>query len=348
MSIFGNDKQKRDIVVVGASAGGVEVLMKLVQQFPADFPASVFIVMHIPAEYPSKLALILSRHSQLPVTHPKNEESIEAGHIYVAPSDHHLLIDRGRIRLSRGPRENHFRPAIDVLFRSAARSGGQRVIGVLLTGVLDDGSAGLFAIKSLGGKAVVQDPADAPYADMPRNAMKVVEIDHCVPVSEMGGLLSSMVNEPIEDKKVDVPPDMDLEVNIALDYNAFEHGVMQLGELTSYTCPECHGALAQINEGKLVRFRCHTGHAYSLNTLLVEVTKAIDTALWDTLRAIEESELLMCHIARHLSENDQTDIAEIVLKKSTEASERAKAVKKLVLNAEILSQEKMSGAEDEG
>lgn len=347
MNIFGKREFQRDIVVIGTSAGGVEVLKELVAQFPADFPAAVFIVMHLPAEYPSKLPEILAYNCRLPVAHAIDEEKYENGHVYVAPSDFHLLIDGAQIRLSRGPRENHFRPAIDVLFRSAARSCGSRVTGIVLTGVLDDGAAGLFAVKSLGGAAIVQDPKDAPYPDMPLNAMKAVEIDYCVPVREMGGLLEKMVNDSAGENDFAVSEAMELEVKIALDYNAFEHGVMGLGEPTSYTCPECHGALAQIIEGKISRFRCHTGHAFSLNTLLVEVTKSIDSSLWDTLRTIEESELLLKHIARHLQEAGQTDASVMVLRKSEEAKKRAETVRQLVLNHEILSQEKM-GVNDAG
>jgi two-component system chemotaxis response regulator CheB len=329
----------RDILVIGASAGGVEALLRLVEQFPPDLPAAVFVVLHIPAEYPSKLPEILSYKSHMPVIHPENAAEIKRGTIYVAPTDRHLVLRGNQIFVTRGPTENNFRPAIDVLFRSAAASFGQRVIGVILTGVLDDGAAGLFAVKTLGGKAVVQDPNDALYGDMPKNAMKVVKVDHCVPLSEMGGLLSSMVNESVETGDSGAPVAMELEVDIALEDNAFEKGVLELGELTSYTCPECHGALAQITEGKLVRFRCHTGHAFSLNTLLVDVTKSIDRSLWATLKTIEESQLLMEHLAKHLQEGNQTDSAKPVLKKAEEAKKRAKAIRELVLNHEILSQE---------
>jgi len=210
-----------------------------------------------------------------------------------------------------------------------------------LTGVIDNGSSGLFAIKACGGLAVVQDPADATYPDMVLNAMKIVEVDHCVPVKEMGSLLVSMFNESADEKDHPVPESIELEVKIALDYNAYEHGVMELGELTSYTCPECHGAMAQITEGKLIRFRCHTGHAFSMNTLLVEVTKTVETSLWSTLAKIEESELLLKHLGQHLPENGQDEMGEMVLQKSADAKERAKAIRQLVLNNEILSQEKM-------
>lgn len=332
----------RNVIVIGASAGGVEVLKSLVRQLPRDFPASIFIVTHIPAHYPSKLPEILGRNCELPVAHAVDGEKIRNGHVYVGPPDRHMMIDHEHVRLTRGPKENNFRPAIDVLFRSAALSAGSRVTGVVLSGILDDGSAGLYAIKSRGGRAVVQDPSDAPYPDMAINAMKIVEVDHCVAVSEMGILLTTMANEPAVDAAGPVPEAMELEVKIALNYNAFEQGVMGLGELTSYTCPECRGAVAQIKDGKLTRFRCHTGHAFTLNTMLVELTKSTERSLWVTLEKIEEAELVLNHIARHLKEEGDDESADVVLKKSKNEKHRAKLVRELLLNYEILSKEQLT------
>ena len=341
MELPGNHGAKRDVVVIGASAGGVEVLMNLVAQLPAHFPASVFIVIHISPEFPSKLPQILARNSRLPVSHPINGQKIEPGHIYVAPSDHHLIINGGEIRLSRGPHENHVRPSIDVLFRSAAWSCGPRVTGVILTGVLDDGASGLFAVKTRGGKAVIQLPSDAPYPDLPQNVLRVVEADHCVPVIEMGALLSDMVSENIEDRRYASAEDLELEVKIALEDNALAGGVLELGAYSPFTCPECHGALMKIKEGRINRFRCHTGHAFSLNSLLVEVTKSIDNSLWSTLRTIEESELLLAHLGEHLAEAGDEAMSEIVAQKISDAKRRAQAIKQLVLNNEILSAENL-------
>src|SRR5262245_27288904 len=177
-----------DIIVVGASAGGVEALTQLVRALPADLPASVFVVLHVPAQSPSVLPTILSRVSPLPAVHPEDGEAIQPGRIYVAPPDRHLLVKRGHVRLARGPRENSNRPAVDPLFRTAGRAYGRRVVGVVLSGVLDDGTAGLAAVKMRGGVAVVQGPDEALYPGMPRNAAENVAVDYCLPVGQIAAL----------------------------------------------------------------------------------------------------------------------------------------------------------------
>ena len=289
------------------------------------------------------LPQILNRVCPLSVAHAIDKEAIQPGRIYVAPPDHHLLIEPGHVRVTHGPKENRFRPSVDVLFRSAAQAYGPQVIGVVLTGFLDDGASGLFAVKEQGGKAVVQDPLDALYPSMPIEAMKAVVVDHCVPVTKMGALLIRLTNEAIEEKEDNpVSEQMKIEVGVALEDKGFEAGIMKLGQLSPYSCPECHGVLLQLKEGKRIRFRCHTGHAYSLNSLLVEVTQSIESALWNTLRGIEESEMLMNHIAEHLREANDSEMAELFLQKSEEASKRAELVRQAVMSNETLSQEKLS------
>ena len=338
---------KSKIVVVGASAGGMEALKKLVSKLPSDFPGVIFIVWHVAPAYPSVLPQILDRVCPLPVAHAIDKEAIQPGRIYVAPPDHHLLVESGHIRVTKGPKENRFRPSIDVLFRSAARSYGPQVIGVVLTGLLDDGASGLHAVKEQGGKAVVQDPFDALHSSMPMQAMKTVAVDSCVPIADMGALLVHLTNEAVEKEGGHlVSEQMDIEVGVAREDNALERGIMKLGELSPYTCPECHGVLLKLKEGKLVRFRCHTGHAFSLNSLLAEVTKYIEDTLWSTLRAIEESELLMNHMADHLRKTNDGEAAELFLQKAEEARSRAELVKQAVMSHETLSAEKLSISSD--
>jgi two-component system chemotaxis response regulator CheB len=265
------------------------------------------------------------------------------GRIYVAPPDRHLVVEPGYIRVTRGPKENRFRPSVDVLFRSAALAYGSQVIGVVLTGSLDDGAAGLYAVKERGGIAIVQDPFEALYPSMPKAAMKAVTVDHCVSVTEMGSLLVRLTNETVEEEAGNPPDDkMEIEVGVAREDNAFEQGVMKLGTPSIYTCPECHGTLLRLKEGNLIRFRCHTGHAYSLDSLLVEVTKGIEDALWNTLRAIEESELLMRHMAGHLRESNDSETEALFLQKAEEAKRRADLVRQAVMSHETLSREKVS------
>src|ERR1041384_7292509 len=187
----------RDIIVIGASAGGVQALSKLVAAFPPDLPAAVFIVLHIPSHAPSFLPDILARDARIPVAHATDREEIREGKVYVAPPDQHLLIEDRHVKLVHGPKENLHRPSIDALFRSAARWAGPRVIGVVLTGARDDGTVGMRAIKQCGGIAVIQDPEDALYPGMPRSALENAQIDFVLPIAEIPPLLVRLANETI-------------------------------------------------------------------------------------------------------------------------------------------------------
>jgi two-component system chemotaxis response regulator CheB len=334
---------KRDIIVIGASAGGLKAFETLLAQLPYNIPAAIFIVWHISPDYPSILPQILDQITSLPVAHAVDRQPIKLGRIYIAPPNHHLLLEPGHVRLSRGPKENRFRPAIDVLFRSAARYYGGRVIGVVLSGSLDDGAAGLYAIKQQGGIAVVQDPLDALYSSMPEAAMKAVAVDHCVPIIEMGALLEHLVNKAIPVEEISpVSEQLDIEVGVAREDNALELGIIKLGDLSPFTCPECHGVLLQLKEGNLLRFRCHTGHAYSLNTLLAEVTQSIEEILWEGIRSIQASEMLMVHTAKHLREMNEHEAADLLLQKAEDAKRRANLVRQAVISNEILSEDNLN------
>ncbi|HJT20446.1 MAG TPA: chemotaxis protein CheB [Nitrospira sp.] len=234
----------RDIVVIGASAGGVEALEKIVAGLPTDFPAAVCVVLHIQPSSVSRLPAILSQAGSLPAAHPTHNSPIRKGQIYVAPPDQHLLIKDSHIQLSAGPKENRARPAINPLFRSAAIAYGPRVIGVVLSGTLDDGTVGLWEIKQRGGTTVVQDPRDARYPDMPRNALEQVPIDHVMPVRGMASLLTDLVGQP---------------VNI----QATEEEAMKAYQWTDLTCPECRGPIRQWGQSTLKEYRCRVGHRYS-------------------------------------------------------------------------------------
>jgi len=278
----------RDIIVVGASAGGLPALKALVQSLPKDLPASVFVVSHLSPRTPSALPEILGRVGSLPAGVPQDGAPIERGRIYVAPADFHLLVEPERIRVVRGPRENRHRPAVDPLFRSAAWAHGPRVIGVDLSGSLDDGTAGLWAIKSSGGVTVVQDPVDALYPDMPRSAALGNDVDYVLPVAEMGPLLTRLASEVVPSSNGFNPPEsLKTEIEFA-KMNRDVSDMNGLGKLSMFTCPACHGALWELQEGDHLRYRCHTGHAFSKESLLEEQTVAIEDALYQALRAVEE------------------------------------------------------------
>ena len=283
-----------DILVIGASAGGVEALSELVKGFPRDIPASIFVVIHLPAHSTSVLPKILARNGILPSLNPSDGDRIQPGHIYVAPPDQHMLIKRGRIRVVHGPRENGSRPSIDPLFRTAARAYGKRVIGIVLSGVLDDGTAGLIAIKKQGGIAIVQDPSEAAYPAMPESAIAHNNVDHILRVSDMASVVERLVHTPVEEEGEEpVSEEMEIESDIAeLDMAAL-HGGEKPGTPSRFSCPDCNGVLWEIDDGDMVRFRCRVGHAYSPETLLAVQSDSVEAAIWAGLRALEENAALM-------------------------------------------------------
>jgi len=332
---------KKDIIVIGASTGGLAVLTELVAELPEDLKASVFIVLHIGASDPSILAPLLQRRSKLPVTEAKDGEPIRKGHIYVARPDYHLLVEADTVQLARGPKENRSRPAIDALFRSACYAHGSRVIGVVLTGMLDDGSSGLWWVKKRGGTAIVQDPEDAQAPSMPQHALAHVEADHVVPATAIPGLLALLSGEEASRAPDEHSNELETEVRISREGNALRLGVMGLGPITPYTCPECHGCLVALKAGDVPRFRCHTGHAYSINTLLAEVTEYVGEALWTAIRAIEESAMLLSQMAREKREKGSKDLPSIALldEKAQDTLKRADLVRQAAAGHQTLSQD---------
>jgi two-component system chemotaxis response regulator CheB len=301
----------------------------------------MFVVLHTSPESLGILDQILSRAGSVAAITPTDKQRIEPNQIYVAPPDHHMLLDPGIIRLTRGPKENRFRPAIDPLFRSAAQTYGPCVIGVILTGGLDDGTAGLWAVKQLGGVAVVQDPSEALASSMPLSAIRHVNVDHILPLAEIAPLLVGLTLESTEKEGVyDVPEEIEIEVGIAKEQSAIETGVFKLGGPSNLACPECHGVLLQLQEGDRTRFRCHTGHAYSAESLLADIKEKIGETLWSAVRAIEEEVILMRHMATHLTESENGNSAERFLKKAHQAQQRAETVRQTALAHEEVIGEK--------
>lgn len=324
--------EHRDIIVIGASAGGVEAVRSIASQLPADFPAAVFVVIHFPSYVTSSLPEILTRAGPLPARHPEDGERIEPGHIYLAPPDRHLLIERGgSIRLSRGPRENGHRPAVDPLFRSAARACGRRVIGMVLTGNLDDGTAGLAAVRKRGGGTVVQDPADAAHPGMPSSALANVRVDHSVPLAEIPALLRRMVSEPIPAPDEDPPDDaLEFEADVAEMEPYAMHADRRPGRPSGFSCPECHGTLWEIHDGEMVRFRCRVGHAFGPETLLAEQVEEVETALWTAFQALKERAAFARKMARKMDQRGNTYSRGRFMEQAAEADQRAAVIREVL------------------
>jgi len=270
-----------DIVVIGASVGGVEAIPRLISSLSAGLPASIFVVLHSGPQGHGILPEIIRKNSALPVRHATDGEKILQGRVYVSKPDYHLMLDGARIRMVRGPKENFQRPAIDALFRTAAECYGPRVVGVVLTGNLDDGTAGLYAVKKLGGIAIVQDPKDALAPAMPRSALRNVKVDHCLPLALIGPLLVRLAmtrdiprgkKRAVAKKRFMIPKDMEKEFGLP----------------TSFVCPECNGPLWETKPGRSLQFRCHEGHAYSPDSLLADHKEGLERALWSTARMFDE------------------------------------------------------------
>jgi len=325
---------ERNIIVIGCSVGGVEALQQIVGGLPEKFHASLFVVMHVAPQSTSFLPDILNRAGHLPASHARDGEAIRSGHIYVAPPDHHLLIEDGRMRIKRGPKENRHRPAVDPLFRSAARWHGRRVIGVVLTGSLDDGTAGLLSIKKRGGVAVVQDPEEALAAEMPRSAMETVAVDHVVPLAKMPGLLAELAVQQVSGNGAGGSSRLAKETQIAeLDMDAIEDE-NRPGTPSQFACPDCGGVLWEMNGEEILRFRCRVGHAYTAESLSASQNDGVESALWAAMRALEEGASLARQLAKRAGERKQPRLVKRFEQSAKDKMEQAEVLRKLLLHGQ--------------
>ena len=319
---------QRDLIVVGASAGGVQALQGLVAQLPPEMPASIVVVLHLMSAGTSVLHDILDRAGPLPATPARDGEELERGHIYVAPPDFHTLLRGSTLHLSAGPRENGHRPAIDPLFRSAARAYRSRVIGVVLTGTLDDGTDGMRLIKQRGGATVVQDPDDAAYGDMPESAIRYVGPDRIVPLAEMGAVLFDLIDAPLgpppESGTDPEPQPIDL-VEVEFGREPIE------GDPTLLTCPDCGGVMLERSEGGVVRFACQVGHAYSPESLDEEQGEALESALWTAIRTLDERADLLRRMARRAGRFGSDNTVDRLTVKAKTASDHADEIRGTLL-----------------
>lgn len=319
-------KPGHDIILIGASAGGVQALVELARGLPADLPAAVFVVLHLSPYSKSTMPAILGRAGLLPAMHPEDRRPIRPGEIYVAPPDHHLVVEHGLVRLSHGPSENGYRPAVDVLFRTGAQVYGPRVVGVVLTGNLDDGTAGLALIKKHGGIAVVQDPEDAEHPGMPRSAIHSVAVDHVAGLAEIPALLERLARDSVA--KADRPP-------AAIPAKTeVEHGIDPEGQgiPSGLTCPDCGGSLAVREEGGLMHFRCRTGHAYAPESLFARQSDALEASLWAAVRSLEERAALARRMDRWMQRGRSSAAGRRYIHRAEEAEHHAETLRKILVH----------------
>lgn len=305
---------KRDVIAIGASAGGVEALVQLAAGLPPKLDAAIFVVLHLPTDATSHLAHILSRAGRLDAVHPEDGERFQHGRIYVAPPNHHVLLADGHIRLSVGPHINGVRPAIDALFQSAARAYGQRTIGVVLSGTLRDGTLGLDVIKLCGGIAVVQDPDEARFSSMPRSALEHIPVDYCLPVAQMPSLLLGLTGgSPDESPEVSVAtmcsdPTNDSNIGRQAESDTLgqqpsipTHLEKQYDEASGLSCPNCNGSVWELRDGTQTRIECRVGHAFSVEAFMGEQAVALEAALWSAINSLQERATTLRRFADRLA-----------------------------------------------
>lgn len=346
-----------DIIVIGASAGGLEALTRLVAGLPSDLPAAVFVVVHIPPHVRSVLPELLTHAGSLPAAHARDGEPVRYGRIYVAPPDRHLILLPAAVSLSAGPRENHARPAVDPLFRSAATAYGQRVIGVVLSGALSDGTAGLWEVKQRGGIAVVQDPGDAVYPAMPHSAMDQVPVDHVLPAAQIPDLLvrltSARVQQGGEEEPEEAAPGEGGHTMVgehqqprgdekpgsdAVDRDtAAQVSGKRDGAVTVYVCPDCGGTLWQVNAGMIPRFRCHVGHVYGGEDLLEGYTSEAERTLWCAIRTLRDKANLTRQFARSARGRGAAEAADCYEEKARLDDEHAAAIERMLAAAATIN-----------
>lgn len=349
---------KRDIFVIGASAGGVQALESLVKALPPKLSAVVLVVLHRPPDYASMLSEILRRAGPLQVSDAIEGEVPRYGRIYTAATDRHLVIEHGILRLVRGPKENHSRPAIDPLFRSAAQEFGRRVVGIILSGTLFDGTSGLFAIKRQGGLTIVQDPNEASFPSMPESAIGNVAVDHILPVAEIAALLVHVAaRNEVNAGDIVMNSEMQSEVTTAMSAEGskiemsngpsefdtlprvVEHDREQQlrgerhGRTSLYTCPECGGTLWQADDMGLLQFRCHVGHVYTGEGMAREQNETLERSLWMSVRLVKDKVLLLRQLARSADDRGDRDMA----RRLDESARKAEAHERALQN--ILAEE---------
>lgn len=324
----------RDLIVIGASAGGIEALQHLLAGLPADIPASVLIVLHTAGRSSSMLPQIFGRATALKTSHPEDGERLRRGHVYIAPPDFHMLVQGNHIRVLQGPRENLHRPAIDPLFRSAAVSAGARVIGVVLSGMLDDGTSGLMVVRAHGGVPIVQDPLTATFSSMPRHALEQVPQATVLPLEQIPAEIMRLVREELPEPAEPAQHPGSLEEKetrlLELEMPQIE-SEERPGRPSAFACPDCGGVLWELEENGFLRFRCRVGHAFTARNLSVEQQHAIETALWSAPRALEESAALYKRLVDRATRSRQEQSATRFQERAENTEQNARVLREFLV-----------------
>jgi two-component system chemotaxis response regulator CheB len=341
------------VVVIGGSAGGLPALTRVVSRLPADLPAAVLAVLHQPATARSRLASILQRAGSLPASIPGDDDPLEESHIYVPAADRHLLVGRGRVRFGHGPRENGHRPALDPLFRSAARHYGAAAVGVVLCGNLDDGSAGLLSIRRHGGQAVVVAPQDCEFRDMPDNAVAAASPQHVVPIDSIAALLTELVHHPVDASPwmgraaIEVQAGRSTEETDRMTHEEPElWGDDRPGRPSGYSCPDCHGVLWEVDDEPLPRFECRVGHRISAESLLEQRVDEVEGAIWAAVRALEEQASLTRRLWQRAEDRGDLLTAERFRNRAEAAREQAMLLREIALQPRLQPEPAAAQVED--
>ncbi len=323
--------QVKSIIVVGASAGGLQAISELLQNIPDHLDAAIFVVLHVSRNSIGKvLVQHLQKRTAFKCSVAEDGDPVVSKHVYIAKPDFHMILQPGSVRVIKGTHENRWRPSIDVLFRSAAASYNSKVIGIILTGLLDDGTSGMLAIKRCGGISMVQEPAEAQFSDMPTNVLNRVEVDYRVPVADIGYILDDMNSKPVKEQ-TQVPEDIRIEADLTRKMVSSIEELKKIGTHSDYTCPDCGGSLFAIKNDTIHRYRCFTGHVYNEKTLLDKQSEALEDSLWVSVRRLEERRTLYRETAKHLHELNRPDLEAEKLEKAVDIDQHIERLKSLIV-----------------
>lgn len=325
--------QVKSVIVIGASAGGLQAVSSLLEKIPGDLKAAIFIVLHVSRQSEGSILVHhLQKQTSFICSLGEDKELVQEGHVYVAKPDFHMLLSpNGLIRVIKGPHENRWRPSIDVLFRSAAASYSSKVTGIVLTGMLDDGTSGMVAIKRCGGTCIVQEPEEAEYADMPKSVINHVEVDYRVPIADIGYILDDMNSKPVNPNSK-VPEDIRIEAEITEKIISDIDDLKKIGTQSNFTCPDCGGTLFSINNEKSTRYRCFTGHVYTEKILLDKQSESLEESLWITVRKLEERKNLLQSSDKHWHQHNLPILESEKLEKTQSIDEHIARLKGLIVS----------------